>query len=313
MKTVKIAFSGVWFNPYGDEQQDILKILQETGYSYEVVTTNPDFVIYGPVGKEHLKYECPRIYITGENQSPNFRECDYAVGFDYLEFGDRYFRYPFYRYYIEAMNKATRKSKIVDESLFDRKFCAYVVSNSRGEIRNQFIERIEKKKHIDSGGKYKNNIGGAVKNKIDFLSNYKFSVAMENSSYPGYTTEKILEAFAAGTIPIYWGDPLIANEFNSNAFINISNFETIDEAIDYILYVDSNKEVYLKILAEPVFLKDNAIEKRDELIAFFRSIFSREASEAFRRNLSVTMQEMDMKQYKDSLSLKKRIKEIIRR
>ena len=49
-----------------------------------------------------------------------------------------------------------------------------------------------------------NNIGGAVSDKFAFQQKHKFSIAFENTSYCGYCTEKIVEAFVAGTIPIYW-------------------------------------------------------------------------------------------------------------
>ena len=42
--------------------------------------------------------------------------------------------------------------------------------------------------------------------KLKIISNHKFNIAFENSSYPGYVTEKITDAFIANTIPIYWGD-----------------------------------------------------------------------------------------------------------
>jgi hypothetical protein len=34
------------------------------------------------VAKEFRKYRCTRIYFTGENTRPNFRQCDYAFTFD---------------------------------------------------------------------------------------------------------------------------------------------------------------------------------------------------------------------------------------
>jgi hypothetical protein len=55
--------------------------------------------------------------------------------------------------------------------------------------------------------------------KEDGLSTYMFSFAHENASYPGYFTEKILDCFATGTIPIYWGDPEINKKFNSDGII----------------------------------------------------------------------------------------------
>ncbi len=59
---------------------------------------------------------------------------------------------------------------------------------------------------VNSGGKTFNNIGGPINDKIKIFSNHNFNIAFENSSYPGYVTEKITDAFIANTIPIYWGD-----------------------------------------------------------------------------------------------------------
>ena len=56
------------------------------------------------------------------------------------------------------------------------------------------------------GGYYKNNINKTISNKIKFLSQYKFSIAMENIKGDGYISEKIIDSFNAGTIPIYLGD-----------------------------------------------------------------------------------------------------------
>ena len=91
------------------------------------------------------------------------------------------------------------------------KFCAAVISNnfSSDGFRLKFIKELDKYKKVDMGGNVMNNIGKRVKDKIKFLSNYKFSIAMENSEGQGYVSEKILDSFFAGTIPIYYGGYMI--------------------------------------------------------------------------------------------------------
>jgi hypothetical protein len=60
-------------------------------------------------------------------------------------------------------------------------------------------------------------------NEIEFkeqgLDDYMFSIAHENANYPGYFTEKILDCFSTGTIPVYWGDPSIGEVFNTDGII----------------------------------------------------------------------------------------------
>jgi hypothetical protein len=74
------------------------------------------------------------------------------------------------------------------------------VSNASGKVRNRFYNELSKYKQIASGGKVYNNVGYRVPDKLAFIQDYKFCISFENRSYPGYTTEKIVEAFFANTI-----------------------------------------------------------------------------------------------------------------
>ena len=78
----------------------------------------------------------------------------------------------------------------------------------------QNVKELNNYKNIDMGGKVLNNVGGLVKDKIKFLSSYKFSIAMENSEGQRYISEKILDSFMAGTIPIYYGGYMIDEYIN---------------------------------------------------------------------------------------------------
>ncbi|MCP4606055.1 MAG: hypothetical protein GY847_37020 [Proteobacteria bacterium] len=88
-------------------------------------------------------------------------------------------------------------------------------------------------------------------------SKYRFVFAMENKIVPGYITEKILNAFIAGAIPIYWGHTeTVERYFNRHAFINIGNFETLAEAAEYIKHVDDHSEMRNKYMLASVFKED---------------------------------------------------------
>ena len=103
------------------------------------------------------------------------------------------------------------------------KFCAALISNfnSTDGFRLKFIKELEKYKKIDFGGKVYNNIGRLIEDKIKYLSQYKFSIAMENSEGDGYISEKIVDAFLSGTIPIYYGDYMVDEYINPKAYILI--------------------------------------------------------------------------------------------
>ena len=54
---------------------------------------------------------------------------------------------------------------------------------------------------------------------IDYAEKLGIKIAFENTKFPGYVTEKIIEAWASGTIPIYYGDPEIEKYFNLKFFV----------------------------------------------------------------------------------------------
>ncbi len=93
-----------------------------------------------------------------------------------------------------------------------------------------------------------------MSDKQAFISQYKFNVAFENSTYPGYSTEKLLQAMVAGTVPIYWGDPQIGRDFNTARFINANDFASTDAVIDKIRQLDEDDNAYAAMIAEPWFI-----------------------------------------------------------
>lgn len=139
-----------------------------------------------------------------------------------------------------------------------------------------------KQKDVACPGKVLNNTSAKIprhsnswiEDKLKFLSNYKFTIAMENESAYNYITEKIFHSFLAGSIPIYWGAPNINDFFNPKSFINISDFNTFDDAIEYVKEVDNNDALYTSYLSEfPIHSKSKLNNITEEnIIQFFRKI-----------------------------------------
>ena len=69
--------------------------------------------------------------------------------------------------------------------------------------------------------------------KEEGLCDYMFSVVVENGFYESYFTEKILDCFASGTIPVYMGSPDIGNYFNSEGIIPLTEEFDVSEDIYY--------------------------------------------------------------------------------
>ena len=72
-----------------------------------------------------------------------------------------------------------------------------------------------------------------IDNKEQGLCDYMFSVVVENGFYESYFTEKILDCFATGTIPVYMGSPDICKYFNCDGIIKLSEEFDISEEIYY--------------------------------------------------------------------------------
>lgn len=237
---------------------------------------SPDILLYSCFGVEYLKYDCIRIQVIGENVRPNFSECDYAFSFDYPT-DVRNYRLPLYRLYegYQDLFIPRNPDKILTQN---RNFCGFLVSNEVPGERKKLFDLLEKYKSIDSGGKFRNNIGAPVPRgqELDWLAKYKFSFAFENSSYPGYTSEKLLNALVSNTIPIYWGNPLVGKDFNTKAFINCHDFDSFEDVVELITRIDQDDDKYRAILSQP-FLPDGVeIENNKEvnIIERFNQIIS---------------------------------------
>ena len=135
MKPLKIKFVDFWgdFNPHSNFIVDALK------ENYELVwSDSPDYLFFSTFGYAHLRYNCVKIMFVGENIVPDFNLCDYAMGFDFLNFGDRYMRLPLFLIR-DNFKELSMAKGFSPEKVLDRKFCSIVVSNS--QVSNPIRER----------------------------------------------------------------------------------------------------------------------------------------------------------------------------
>ena len=271
-KKISINFIDFWmgFNPHDNYFTNLLK------EEFDVeISSNPDYLFYSIFGDTHYRFTCKKIFYTGENIPPNMNYSNFAFSFDYLD-NPRHYRLPHYLLYDGYYDLVNKK---VSTDLIHRKFCNFVVSNAGCNERNSFFEKLSKYKKVDSGGKFLNNIGGAVPDKKLFQSKYKFSIAYENNAYRpqqiGYTTEKIMEPMTVNSIPIYWGNPRIDMEFNTKSFVNFYDFKSEDDMIEYIIELDKNEYKYFEMLQTPWLVNNTIIEnnKIDNIKAFLYKIF----------------------------------------
>ena len=280
MKKINAKFIGYYAG--GDPQLDTLKRILSESYEIEE-SERPDYLFCGGFSREHYWHDCVKIVQVGENYVPDFNAFDYAIGMNHLDFGDRYLRIPHFAYYPEYKNLAMRNSAS-DEELLNRGFCSFVVSNgNRGDpLRAEFFHRLSKYKQVSSGGRYLNNVGGPVADKLDFCSRFKFNIAFENSVSDGYTTEKVMQPLTVNSVPIYFGNPNVSEDFNESCMVRVRDREDVECAVEEIIRLDCDDAAYLaKCRANPLPGVDVDLYDR-KLTDFLRHIIEQPIEQAKR-------------------------------
>ncbi len=268
MEIIKIKFGDLW-NGFDKKDNFFTKVLSQK-FKVEI-SDDPDFYFFShPYNgkREYLKYNCHRIFLGWENERADWNMCDYVLDSDFVAHKPNHKRFPLWASWnTKILTNAKSKTGYLNK----KKFCCMLVSNPHAKERIEFFKLLSKSKKVDSGGKFLNNIGYNVADKMEFIRDYKFVISFENSSYPGYTTEKLIEPMFTDTIPIYWGNPQVGIDFNTKSFVNVNDFPSFDDAIKYIIELDSDDIKYHKVAMEPWF-KNNLVHeelRHESLIDFF--------------------------------------------
>jgi len=134
--------------------------------------------------------------------------------------------------------------------------------NSRSN-RESFVRNLMKFVAIDSFGRCLNNREAgpfamrsdgsnwneALENKHALLRAYKFVLVLENTIEPSYVSEKIFDAWEAGSVPLYLGAPDIADfAVSPDAYINLQNM-TPAEVGNLVESLDTDEQAYAKFHA----------------------------------------------------------------
>jgi len=218
---------------------------------------NPDYLIfadeiYGQNNKSFDPNKVVKIFFTGENRRPWNYEAHHAISFDHLD-GNQFYRIPLYVLdnWVQNKNGVPDMLNLPMEYVKyeDREwFCGFVAGNGASSYRNKMFHMLNEYKPVMSGGPLFNNIGGIlprdVQSKIDFFRKCRFSLCFENSSYPGYCTEKIMHGLIARTVPIYWGSPTVTMDFQEGSYISRHDFVSDNSFMDAIIKTDQKKDTW---------------------------------------------------------------------
>lgn len=213
------------------------------------------------------------MWITFENRRPPSSLYQRTLSFDVDSFSGSNHYFPLWVSYIDFLEsegkwvrhkvnqKELMQARVLDDR--NRKFaCAFI--NNPDPVRLRAIEMLRKIGPVDVFGRFS---GRYVSDKIGKSQDYKFSVCFENDLYPGYVTEKPLEAWLGGTLPLYWGDD-VENYLCSSAIINFKSYNRLTDFVDYVALLKSNEDLFAFHFEQPLLQKEFDV---NALKNFFRS------------------------------------------
>lgn len=202
------------------------------------------------------------VWCTFENRRPPVEGYDLTYTFDIDQLNGTNCYLPLLYLYLE-INAAESKHKYKvsqlmqernlshDELAFKNGFVSTFINNPH-PTRLHAVKQLQKVGEVKLFGRSVNNY---VDNKLEEASKYWFNLCFENDLYPGYVTEKVLEAYLSKSVPLYWGDDKLG-VINPKAIINLNDFDSIELFVEYVSELYNDKDRMLKVINEPLFTRD---------------------------------------------------------
>jgi hypothetical protein len=151
------------------------------------------------------------------------------------------------------------KTKLVSAIFSDKRY------TSGQALRHQIVTNFGKKIETFGRGYF------PLPNKIYGLKDYAFQIVIENTKQDYYFSEKLIDCFMTGTVPIYWGCPSIGDFFDINGMICFNDIHemnyilsTINLDMYYLTMLDSvkkNFETAKKYIMAEDYMFENYLEK----------------------------------------------------
>lgn len=187
------------------------------------------------------------------------------VPLDFIDSGPQYFNTT--TTYVLAIDAASRpievRRRILDPAYrannTGEHFLIYAASNCVN-YRDDAFRRLSEIGIVHYGGRCNGGGVGQFSPEVSqggwgenhyLFAKYRFAIAMENTNTPHYVTEKIVNAFLAGAVPIYYGPDDVFEIFNRHAFV-FYDIDNPEPALQYIAYLESNATAYGEVARQPV-------------------------------------------------------------
>jgi hypothetical protein len=246
-----------------DRDNVIFQSLIRLRENVTICNRSPDILITKAFGnaKTWEMFDCAKWLYTIESPCPKHPKLDFNFTHDPDSDTNAYF--PCYHSWINYYNEVDRHypeylilPKYLDSAIPLKQarrntFSAFWTAN--GPLRSSVTCSLESMGFaVEKYGAFFGKASTTNKSKWLNMLETKYNLAFENRLYPGYHTEKIVEAKAAGTIPIYYGHTDMKN-LNQDACLNLANYEDHDERINAILDLVNDESKQRQMIETPLF------------------------------------------------------------
>jgi len=226
--------------------------------------------------------DCPGSYVNYKKWKQTYlfngestMKCN-PNNYDVVLWGERNYKnvvnVPLFVPYIYCNKFIDKLTQVKQVTTIPNNDVCVIISNPRGDIRNSFLNALEQNFKVTFAGSYKNNTGGNIPYTyntpefLQFVSQFKFIISMENSRNDTYITEKIIHGLLTNIVPVYWGSTRVFDYFNKERILCLENQNNILNTIARMKELMQNPNKWLEMVNKPNFV-NNKLERTIENIA----------------------------------------------
>ena len=285
------------FDPYLDPVVRALLDCLDEGATVGHRAADAELVLFSVRGNEHTTASGTKVGFSGEPGHVPEHQAHWSIDSRYLA-RPNHLRFPHWAYQMTADSRTYE-----DPAATGDRFCNFMYSNPRCLMRNAFFEMLHAREPVEAiGTVYRNtehpklapHQGKWFETKRAALGDYRFTIAFENEEIVGYTTEKLIDAWLANTVPIYWGNPAVAAEFPPDSYLSLYELGSMTKLVEAVLEAHHEPERYAQLAAANPFRTGRAqqvlADHRRSLQRFAGLVVDDAASHAKRRRASREVQ-----------------------
>ncbi len=268
---IKIDFRGFW-EGFNYLHNDFFGYLIKEGL-VEINNVSPDIIFYSDyINDSDVNTTKPRVLYSPENIPRKNYLFKYHMNYEKGNKNNfRFQNFFYYPFFYEVTNNKESEYYLTLKKRVKTKNINFIYSNGNALLRNRYYDFLSSYYKIDSFGRYKNNMGelpaspdkslySRAIQKSELISEYKFTIAFENSKGVDYISEKIWEPISVNSIPIYYGSEAVFDYFNKDKLIYISSDKDFSKSLSMIREINLSEKLYKEYLDQDIFINDDVKE-----------------------------------------------------